>query len=129
MKKIDHLDENVWKEIFLIPRSATTESYTKSFQYKILNNTLLLNKKLFTMKLADSPLCSLCKNHDETPIHLFCDCEVTVNLWKTFQSWISACITLPDLTVMNAFLGFLSDGTTNRLTRNLINHVLLTFKR
>ena len=81
------------------------------------------------MKLVDSPLCSLCKNHDETPIHLFCDCKVTVNLWKTFQSWISPCIILPDLTVMNALLGFLLNGTTNRLTCNLINHILLIFKR
>ena len=81
------------------------------------------------MKLVDSPLYSLCKNQDETPRHLFCDCEVTVNFWKTFQSWISPCIILPDLTVMNALLGFLPDGTTNRLTCNLINHILLIFKR
>ena len=46
-EKIDHLDEYVWKQIFLIPRSATIESYTRSFQYKILNNALFLNKKLF----------------------------------------------------------------------------------
>ena len=110
-EKIDHLDEYVWKQIFLIPRSATIESYTRSFQCKILNNALFLNKTLFTMKLVDSPLCSLSKNHDETPIHLFCDCEVTVNLWKIFQSWISPCIILPDLTVMNALFGFLPDGT------------------
>ena len=127
-EKIDNLDEYVWKQIFLIPRSATIESYTRSFQYKILNNALFLNKKLFIMKLVDSPLCRLCKNHDETPIHLFCDCKVTKELWKTFQSWISPCIILPDLTVMNALLGFLPDGTTNRLTCNLINHILLISK-
>ena len=33
-EKIDHLDEYVWKQIFLMPRSATIESYTRSFQYK-----------------------------------------------------------------------------------------------
>ena len=79
-EKIDYLDEYEWKQIFMIPQSATIESYTRSFQYRILNNALFLNQKLFTMKLVDSPLCSLCKNHDETPIHLFCDCEVIVNL-------------------------------------------------
>ena len=30
---------------------------------------------------------------------------------------------------MNALLGFLPDGTTNRLTCNLISHILLIFKR
>ena len=60
-EKIDHLDEYVWKQIFLVPRLATIESYTSSFQYKILNNALFLNKKLFTMNLVDWPLCNLCK--------------------------------------------------------------------
>ena len=30
---------------------------------------------------------------------------------------------------MNALLGFHPDGTTNRLTCNLINHILFIFKR
>ena len=34
-ENIDYLDEYVWKQIFLIPRSAKIESYTRSFQYKI----------------------------------------------------------------------------------------------
>ena len=79
-EKIDHLDEYVWKQLFVIPRSTTIESYTKSFQYKTIKNALFLNKKLFTMKLVDSPVCSLCKNHNETPIHLFCDCKSLENV-------------------------------------------------
>ena len=43
-EKIHHLGEYVWKQIFLIPRSATIESYTRSFHYKILNNALFLTK-------------------------------------------------------------------------------------
>ena len=37
------------KKIYLLPRRATIESYTRSFQYKIINNALFLNKKLFNM--------------------------------------------------------------------------------
>ena len=50
-----------WKEVYMLPRQVTIESSLRSFQYKILNNILYLNEKLFKFKIADSPLCSLCK--------------------------------------------------------------------
>ena len=42
--KTDSLD---WKQIYLLPRLVTLDSYSRSFQYKILNNVLYLSKKLF----------------------------------------------------------------------------------
>ena len=47
-----------WKKIYLIPRRATIESYTRSFQCKIIDNALFLNKKLFNMGHVESPACS-----------------------------------------------------------------------
>ena len=35
-----HLDKINWKEIYLLPRSSTIESYTRAFQNKIINNAL-----------------------------------------------------------------------------------------
>ena len=43
--KTDSLD---WKQIYVAPRLVTPDSYSRSFQYKILNNVPYLNKKLFT---------------------------------------------------------------------------------
>ena len=40
------------------------------FLYKILNNFLYLNKKLCKMSLVETPLCSFCKENDETLICL-----------------------------------------------------------
>ena len=40
-------------------------------QYKILNNELYLNEKLFRFKKISCPLCSICQSENETPIHLF----------------------------------------------------------
>ena len=34
-----------WKEIYTLPRKVTINAYLRSFQYKILNNILYLNKK------------------------------------------------------------------------------------
>ena len=56
-KFCSQLDEINWKEIYLLPRSSTIESYTRAFQYKIINNARFLNEKLFKMGLIDSPTC------------------------------------------------------------------------
>ena len=51
--KTDSLD---WKQTYLLPRLVTLHSYSRSFQHKILNNVLYLNKKLFTFRKSRSPL-------------------------------------------------------------------------
>ena len=61
----------------------------RTFQYKILNNFLYLNEKLSKMGLVETPLCSSCKENDETLIHLFAWCPVTKNMWNRFKVWLS----------------------------------------
>ena len=55
----------------------TKGSSLQIFQYKILNNVLFLNNKLFKFGQAQSPLCSLCKRENETTKHLFSQCFIT----------------------------------------------------
>ena len=69
-----------WTKVYMLPRQVTIESSLRSFQYKILNNILYLNEKLFKFKIAASQLCSLCKLHNETIIHLFTSCRVTLTI-------------------------------------------------
>ena len=45
-KNCDDYDFN-WKLIYRIPRITTLETKIRIFQYKLLNNVLYLNKKLF----------------------------------------------------------------------------------
>ena len=54
-----------------MPRRVTIDNNLRIFQYKILNNVLYLNEKLFKFKIVSSPLCSFCNSEDETQIHLF----------------------------------------------------------
>ena len=56
-----------WEEVCQI----TIKSQLLVFQYKILNNELYLNNRLFKMGYAKSPSCSLCKRKNETVSHLF----------------------------------------------------------
>ena len=55
-------------------RKVTKNAYLRSFQYKILNNVLYLNKKLPTFGLSNTQLCSNCKMEEETTSHLFYYC-------------------------------------------------------
>ena len=60
-----------WPTIFMIPQNVTIESSTRIFQYKILNNILFVNNRLFKFGQAQSTSCSLCKCEKETTKHLF----------------------------------------------------------
>ena len=47
-----------WKKVYMLPRIVTIESLSlRSFQYKILNNILYLNERLYKFNICDSPLC------------------------------------------------------------------------
>ena len=58
-----------WASIYMIPRMVTVESKLRIFQYKVLNNILYLNDRLYKMWIVQTPLCSLCKQEKETVIH------------------------------------------------------------
>ena len=116
---------NLWKKIYLLPRYATVDSYSRIFQYKILNNILFLNDKLFHLKFVPSPLCSLCGNANENVKHLFFECLITKSLWNSLQHHLQNYISLPDLTLQSAVFGFLDDSIE---VTNATNHILLIFK-
>ena len=75
-----------WPRIYQLPRSTCVHSKTRIFQYKILNNILYLNSRLYRMGLSTSSLCSLCSLSDETTTHLFSECNMSLALWKEIQS-------------------------------------------
>ena len=97
----------------------------RSFQYKMLHNILFLNKKLYLFGITKSPLCSYCNKYDETPIHLFCECNYTKYLWLQLNRHFPPDLTFPVLTPQTAILGLVNDSVSNI---HLINHILLLFK-
>ena len=54
------------KRIYLLPRRVTLDTNLRMFQYKLINNVLYLNKKLFGFKKVDSSLCSYCNEEEES---------------------------------------------------------------
>ena len=83
-------DSNLdWKLIYLLPREISRSTSCRAFQYKILKNVLYLNKMLFRFGKTPSPLCSFCKLHDETLIHLFSSCNQVISLWIEIKLFFS----------------------------------------
>ena len=109
----------------MLPRIVTMESSLRSFQYKILNNILYLNERLFKFDIVDSPLCSLCGAYKESIKHLFCICTVTQRMWDQLRSWLYEVISFPILEPKTVILGLPSETTSNYI---LINHIILLFK-
>ena len=87
-KNFDYYDCN-WKSIYRIPRTATLETKIRIFEYKLLNNVLYLNKKLFQFGIVSQSKCSFCELYDETPHHIFFECTYAQNLWNHLQLHLS----------------------------------------
>ena len=86
-----------WKYIYILPRIVTSDPYTRYFQYKVLNNALYLNEKLFIFGISESSRCYFCNQSNEKTEHLLCNCFVAKALQNGF---------LNDLTTQAAFLTF-----------------------
>ena len=120
-----------WKAIYMLPRLVTYNTYVRSFQYKILNNILDLNKKLHIFGIKSSPLCSFCNLYDETPFHIFYECDRVKFLWSELVQCFQNTLILPTLTPQTAILGIFDSVSNNSFLKNskiLINHILLIFK-
>ena len=114
-----------WKKIYLLPRKVTTDTKLRNFQYKILNNILLLNKLLFRFKVEDSSVCSFCKLVDETALHLYYQCVVIKDLWNKLKNLVGQSLEIPNITPQSAIFGFHDIDNTDII---IINHLLLIFK-
>ena len=110
----------------MLPRIATIESSLRSFQYKLLNNIIYLNERVFKFDVVKSPLCSLCSLVNETVVHLFCECRGTIRIWKHFKAWTNRYMNLPRINPENMLLGIWQERSHDSVLKN---HLLLMFKR
>ena len=79
-----HIVERSFKQI----RKMKEGSFTKYLQFKLLHNSIVTNKKLYSMGLSDTSNCPYCGNIDETIEHAFLNCRVVTNFWKKLERWL-----------------------------------------
>jgi hypothetical protein len=113
-----------WKKVYNLARDISIDSFSRIFQYKVLNNILFLNNSLFKMGICDSPLCSYCQKDNETVEHLFFKCYISKKVWLDLMNIFSPKLIIPPLDLQSAVLGFI-DPSDNSL---ILNNILLMFK-
>ena len=81
-------DEDL-QSIYLLPQKLTTETYVRSFQYKVLNGILYSRKFLLKFGLVEDDKCLECKQL-ETMEHMLFECNVVRDYWKKLETfWYS----------------------------------------
>ena len=113
-----------WITVYTIARQTTINNYSRQFHFKLTHNNFHLNKSLTNMRILNNSLCSFCDLEEETPIHLFAQCRITVSLWESLRLLLQEVIDIPDLTPQSGILGFYE------INENIIilNQILLAFK-
>ena len=114
-----------WKKIYFLIRNTTLDTKARMFQYKVLHNTLYVNKMLFKFGKVISPRCSFCKLQEETIMHLFYDCLIVKRIWNQLKSILSNNINFPISTPQGTIFGFWDLDTNEHF---ILNHLLLIFK-
>ena len=65
-----------WKKIYVTAQKVAANRHLRCFNFKIINNVLYLNKKLFLFGQTQSPLCSFCHTKSPTKLLVFHKCLV-----------------------------------------------------
>ena len=109
-----------WKLISLLPQILTKNTSLRAFQYKVLNNVLYLNHKLFQFKVSTTSLCLYCNKHDEALQHLFSTCNEVISLWTEIKLYFVNNIKLIAFCPQIAILGCINSNDRCFITQNLI---------
>ena len=81
--------------------------------------------------MKSSPLYSLCNLYNETPFHIFYECDCVKCFWSDLVQCFQNTLALPTLTPQTVSLGILDCVSNNTVFENnkiFINHILLIFK-
>ena len=92
----------------------------------MLSNVLFLNKELFLFNKSNSPLCSFCKEEDETVFHFYLYYPNVGNLYNQLKFYLAEDSTLPPHTLQAAVFGFSKKDNMENVV--LYNHLFLIFK-
>jgi len=82
-------DEPNWAEIHLRNFKCTIDTRFRAFYFKTFHKAIAFNDFLFKIKRKDSPNCCFCDKYPESIIHIFCECEVVIPLWKNIVKIIN----------------------------------------
>ena len=120
------LNDINWKQVFRICFKTIQDPSTIWLQYRILFRIIGTQELLYLIKTAHSPNCRMCKEYNESILHLFVECRHTRDLWQNFQNMVK------NITGLNVpidkttiILGYLLNDSNHKS----INTVILCVKQ
>ena len=121
--KFDMTEQDICNARKLIIQTSI-DAKLREFQFKILNNILSLNYKLFKMKIIPSPFCSFGCSQNETVEHIMWTCPVAQVFWSDLTAFLPHF----DFSFLNerSVITGLVEIHTNKI---LINQILLIVKK
>ena len=114
-----------WKKVYSLLFRSTLDSKRRESQYKIFNNIVFTNDKLFRFGLLHAPNCTFCNEESESLEHLLLCYKVSSEFWKEVLSWLKDNdIVIESFTEISFFLRFFEETEDFFI----INHILLLGK-
>jgi len=74
---------NLFKRLFKLK----LDPYSRQFQFRLLNNNIYLNRRLYKFKVVDSPRSSFCLLELESLEHFYLKCTKTRQIWTDLERW------------------------------------------
>ena len=107
---------------FLNLNSDSSETFVRSFQFKLLNDITFTNTRLAKIGYVPHDTCTFCKVESETVYHLFYQCPLTHLFWEYFENfWFVLSGQRDELTLQDVFIGKLEKS-------DLLNYFLTLAK-
>jgi len=121
-----NFEREEWRQVYETAFNCTIETKLRSFQYQVLNRSLVTNKHLYQWNMSISERCSFCNQDVETIEHLLFQCEKVKQFWKEYSDIFHPHL---DLNVIVANQKSVILGATCTQNRNLVNHLILLCKK
>ena len=87
-KKGINMQMNEMQEAFTQINRVTRIPKYRAFQYRLLQNAILLNDRLIYCKVSDTNLCCQCNLVKENTIHFFYECTCTQKIWGEIKIYL-----------------------------------------
>ena len=89
LKEDFDLEDSTVSNAFLNIKSYSSETFIRSFQFKLLADITFTNQRLAKIGYVLNDLCTFCEEGSETVHHLFYECSFSYCFWKQFENFWS----------------------------------------
>jgi endonuclease/exonuclease/phosphatase family metal-dependent hydrolase len=120
------INDNEWKQYFMLPHNSGVTNKVKELQYKIIHSYVATNKLLYKMNIKASPRCNFCFLYHQDIQHLIYECMIVKNFWFRIEEWL---LSQFDITkkfcLKNVMLGSIEDsGFLNKVVLHCKYYIL-----